>query len=98
MTLIETVKRLQEMEQTKGGDHTGCQAGRDLLEYLRAAPAMLDVLNCFREGDAEMLRALIDIETESAKFVAGFGKVDAAMQRIIDMLKRLQEGARRIEE
>ena len=71
----------------------------ELIVNLRnASHDMLDVLRRFQRGDTKLLTDLIYIEEESAKFWAGFGEIAPEMQRIIDMLKRLQEGARRMEE
>ena len=69
-----------------------------IVDIHNAAMNMLDVLSRFKEGDAKLLTDLIYIEEESAKFQAGFGKIAPEMQEIIDMLKRLQEAARKMEE
>jgi hypothetical protein len=69
-----------------------------IVDLRNAARELLDVLSRFKEGDAKLLSDLIYIEEESAKFAAGFGKIAPEMQRMIDMLKRLQEGARGMEE
>lgn len=94
MTLLATVLKLREMEQdvdlTSEEDFAFAMAHH--------APAMLDVLDRFQKGDAKLLGDLIYIEEDSAKFQAGFGEIAPEMQEIIDMLKRLQEAARRMEE
>ena len=69
-----------------------------IVDLRNAARDMLDVLRLFQHGDAKLLGDLIYIETESAKFAAGFGKIAPERQKIINMLKRLQEAARRMEE
>ena len=69
-----------------------------IVDLGNAARDMLDVLSHFQKGDAKLLGDLIYIEEESAKFQAGFGKIAPKMQGIIDMLKRLQEAARKMEE
>ncbi len=68
-----------------------------IVDLRNAARDMLDVLSHFQKGDAKLLTDLIYIEEESAKFWAGFGEIAPEMQGIIDMLKRLQEAARRME-
>lgn len=99
MTLLETVQRLHEMEQTaKGKDLYSNEMDKYIDNAIFHVPAMLDVLSRFQKGDAKLLTDLIYIEEESAKFWAGFGKIPAPMQEIINMLKRLREGARRMEE
>ncbi len=62
------------------------------------APAMLEVLGCFREGDAKLLDRLVYEETDMAKFRAGFGKISDREQDMIDMLKRLQKAASPMEQ
>lgn len=69
-----------------------------IVDLRNAAHDMLDVLSRFQRGDAKLLTDLIYIEEDSAKFWAGFGEIAPEMQEIIDMLKRLQEAARRMEE
>lgn len=97
MTLLETVTKLREMEQ----DYKQSPVAfgyRWAYHTTENASAMLDVLRHFQGGDANLLGDLIYIEEDSAKFQAGFGKIAPEMQKIIDMLNRLQEGARRMEE
>ena len=50
------------------------------------APAMIEVLECFKEGDAALLDRFVHIETEGAKLMAGFGKINEHHQKIIDAL------------
>ena len=69
-----------------------------IVDLRNAAPAMLDVLRLFQHGDAKLLGDLIYIEEESAKFQAGFGEIAPEMQKMIDMLKRLREAARKMGE
>ena len=69
-----------------------------IVDLRNAARGILDVLRRFQRGDTKLLTDLIYIEEESAKFWAGFGEIAPEMQRIIDMLKRLQEAAREMEE
>lgn len=124
MTLLETISKLQAMEQeaTPAPLQKWHQIGVDGTEYCirlqsgyniiginecdqnaivdlrNAARDMLDVLRRFQKGDAKLIGDLIYIEEDSAKFQAGFGKVAPERQKIINMLKRLQEAARKMEE
>ena len=88
MSLLEEIKKLRALEQ---------QTIKDRVEHwpiyqyraAKLAPAMIEVLECFKEGDA----ALLDRLTEGAKLMAGFGKINEHHQKIIDALSRLQKAA-----
>ena len=92
MSLLEEIKKLRALEQ---------QTIKDRVEHwpiyqyraAKLAPAMIEVLECFKEGDAALLDRFVHIETEGAKLMAGFGKINEHHQKIIDALSRLQKAA-----
>ena len=68
------------------------------VDLRNLAHDMLRVLECFREGDAALLEDVVHIETEMAKFSAGFGDIAESHQRLIDALSRAQKAAALMEQ
>ena len=69
-----------------------------LIDLRNAAPLLLDIAGQIQPGDDMLLARLVHVEEEMAKFAAGFGKIRPNDQVMIDMLKRYQKMAERMEE
>lgn len=91
MKLIDEIKKLQELEQEQTRDIS--VLGWNLLDL---APAMLSVLACFRDGDAERLeRASERLRIESIGWREE-DRLDA--KEDIDAYRRLQKAASLMEQ
>lgn len=86
------------LRKTNSGEMPTVENLAFICKSRNLAPAMLEVLGCFREGDAKLLDRLVYEETDMAKFRAGFGKISDREQDMIDMLKRLQKAASLMEQ
>ena len=62
-----------------------------------AAPLLLDIAGQIRPGDDKLFARLIYEQEETSKFAAGFGQIHPSERVMIDMLKRYQKIAERME-
>ena len=88
MSLITETKKLRELEQQ--GDQS--TLGWKMLDL---APAMLSVLECFREGDAELIKAAINGLKDT---VEGLDLCPEEYDEEIEGLRRLQKAASLMEQ
>ncbi len=89
MTLLETVDKLRELDARKRKDpfQFGVAWSNATEEH---APAMLAVLKCFQKGDGLLLAKVANVFGQSAWA--------AEYKEINEMIARMREAARRMEE
>ena len=69
-----------------------------ITDLRNAAPLLLDVASQIQPGDDKLLAQLVYEQEDLARFVAGFGGVRQSERVMIDLLKRYQKMAERMEE
>ena len=94
MSLIADIKKLRELEQKAKKDYV---ENGNWYRYNaeKLVPAMLSVLECFREGDAELIKAAINGLKDT---VEGLDLCPEEYDEEIEGLRRLQKAASLMEQ
>lgn len=69
-----------------------------LIDLRNAAPLLLDIASQIQPGDDKLLAQLVYEQEDLARFMTGFGGVRQSERVMIDLLKRYQKMAERMEE